>query len=59
VNETAVFNNLTEVIKDLEIRLGIKDIELRSATLCNRVLRDEIEQLVVEVAELQERLQEG
>jgi hypothetical protein len=59
VTETVVFNKLTEAIKDLEIQLGIKAIALRSATLSNRVLRDEIEKLVVEVAELQERLQEG
>ena len=40
------------IIKDLQVQVGIKDVQLNSAMR-------RIEELVVEVAELQERLQEG
>lgn len=40
------------IIKDLEVQVGIKDMQLNSAMR-------RIEELVMEVAELQERLQEG
>jgi hypothetical protein len=40
------------IIKDLQVQVGIKDVQLNSAMR-------RIEELVVEVAELQERLREG
>lgn len=47
------------IIKDLEVQVGIKDIALNSAMRRIEELNSQIEKLVVEVAELQERLQEG
>ena len=40
------------IIKDLQVQVGIKDVQLNSAMR-------RIEELVVEVAELEERLREG
>jgi hypothetical protein len=47
------------IIKDLEVQVGIKDIALSSAMRRIEELNKQIEELVVEVAELQERLGEG
>ncbi len=47
------------IIKDLQVQVGIKDIQLNSAMRRIEELNSQIEELVVEVAELQERLQEG
>ena len=47
------------IIKDLQVQVGIKDIQLNSAMRRIEDLNSQIEELVVEVAELQERLREG
>ena len=47
------------IIKDLQVQVGIKDIALTSAMRRIDELNSQVEELVVEVAELQERLQEG
>ena len=47
------------IIKDLEVQVGIKDVQLNSAMRRIEELNKEVEELVVEVAELQERLGEG
>ena len=47
------------IIKDLEVQVGIKDIALTSAMRRIEDLNSQVEKLVLEVAELQERLQEG
>jgi hypothetical protein len=47
------------IIKDLEVQVGIKDIALDSAMRRIEDLKSQVEELVVEVAELQERLGEG
>ena len=47
------------IIKDLEVQVGIKDIALNGAMRRIEELNKQIEELVLEVAELQERLQEG
>jgi hypothetical protein len=54
------------IIKDLEVQVGIKDVQLTSAmrrietlNLMMNELKNQVEELVVEVAELQERLGEG
>ena len=47
------------IIKDLEVQVGIKDIALSSAMRRIEELKNQVEELVVEVAELQERLREG
>ena len=47
------------IIKDLQVEVGVKDIALSSAMRRIEELNKQIEELVVEVAELQERLFEG
>lgn len=47
------------IIKDLQVQVGIKDVQLTSAMRRIEELNSQVEELVVEVAELQERLQEG
>ena len=47
------------IIKDLEVQVGIKDVQLNSAMRRIEELNSQVEELVVEVAELQERLREG
>ncbi len=47
------------IIKDLQVQVGIKDVQLNSAMRRIEDLNSQIEELVVEVAELQERLREG
>lgn len=47
------------IIKDLQVQVGIKDVQLNSAMRRIEELNSQIEELVVEIAELQERLQEG
>ena len=47
------------IIKDLQVQVGIKEVQLNSAMRRIEELNSEVEELVVEVAELQERLQEG
>jgi hypothetical protein len=47
------------IIKDLQVQVGIKDVQLNSAMRRIEELNSQIEELVVEVAELQERLGEG
>jgi hypothetical protein len=53
------FSDKAETIKNLEVQVGIKDIALNSAMRRIDELKDQVEELVVEVAELQERLREG
>ncbi len=47
------------IIKDLQVQVGIKDVQLNSAMRRIEELNSQIEELVVEIAELQERLREG
>ena len=47
------------IIKDLQVEVGIKDVQLNSAMRRIEELNSQVEELVVEVAELQERLREG
>ena len=47
------------IIKDLQVQVGIKDVQLNSAMRRIEDLNSQVEKLVLEVAELQERLQEG
>jgi hypothetical protein len=47
------------IIKDLQVQVSIKDVQLNSAMRRIEELNSQVEELVVEVAELQERLQEG
>jgi len=53
------FSDKAETIKGLEVQVGIKDIALNSAMRRIEELNNQVEELVVEVAELQERLREG
>jgi hypothetical protein len=47
------------IIKDLEVQVGIKEVALSSAMRRINELKEQVEELVLEVAELQERLGEG
>ena len=47
------------IIKDLEVQVGIKDVQLNSAMRRIKELNSEVEELVVQVAGLEERLREG
>ena len=47
------------IIKDLQVQVSIKDVQLNSAMRRIEELNSEVEELVVEVAGLQERLREG
>jgi hypothetical protein len=47
------------IIKDLQVQVGIKDVQLTSAMRRIEELNSQVEELVVEVAELQERMKEG
>ena len=47
------------IIKDLQVQVGIKDVQLTSAMQRIGELNSQVEKLVMEVAELQERLGEG
>ena len=47
------------IIKDLQVQVSIKDVQLNSAMQRIEELNSEVEELVVEVAGLQERLREG
>ena len=46
------------IIKDLQVQVGIKDVQLNSAMRRIEELTSQVEKLVDEVADLQERLQE-
>ena len=52
-------DKVAEIIKQLNIHIGIQDVELTSAMRRIEELKHQVEELVVEVAELQERLGEG
>lgn len=59
MNPMILSDKVAGIIKDLEVQVGIKDVQLNSAMRRIEELNSQIEKLVVEVAELQERLQEG
>jgi len=59
VSPMILSDKVAEIIKQLNIHIGIQDVELTSAMRRIEELNKQIEELVVEVAELQERLGEG
>ena len=52
MNPMILSDKVAGIIKDLQVQVGIKDVQLNSAMR-------RIEELVVQVAELEERLGEG
>jgi hypothetical protein len=52
-------DKVAEMIKHLEVEVGIKEVALNSAMRRIEELKNQVEELVLEVAELQERLGEG
>ena len=54
-----ISDKVASIIKDLQVQVGIKDVQLNSAMRRIEELNSEVEELVVEVAELEERLREG
>ena len=59
MNPMILSDKVAGIIKDLEVQVGIKDVQLNSAMRRIEELNSQVEELVVEVAELQERLREG
>jgi len=59
VSPMILSDKVAGIIKDLQVEVGVKDIALSSAMRRIEELNKQIEELVVEVAELQERLFEG
>lgn len=59
MNPMILSDKVAGIIKDLQVQVGIKDVQLNSAMRRIEELNSQVEKLVVEVAELQERLQEG
>jgi len=59
VSPMILSDKVAGIIKDLQVEVGVKDIALSSAMRRIEELNKQIEELVVEVAELQERLGEG
>jgi hypothetical protein len=59
VSPMILSDKVAGIIKDLQVQVGIKDVQLNSAMRRIEELNSQVEELVVEVAELQERLQEA
>jgi peptidoglycan hydrolase CwlO-like protein len=59
VSPMILSDKVAGIIKDLQVQVGIKDVQLNSAMRRIEDLNSQIEELVVEIAELQERLREG
>ena len=59
MNPMILSDKVAGIIKDLQVQVGIKDVQLNSAMRRIEELNSQVEELVVEVAELQERLREG
>lgn len=59
MNPMILSDKVAGIIKDLQVQVGIKDVQLNSAMRRIEELNSQVEELVLEVAELQERLREG
>ena len=59
MNPMILSDKVAGIIKDLQVEVGVKDIALNGAMRRIEELNKQIEELVIEVAELQERLGEG
>jgi hypothetical protein len=59
VSPMILSDKVAGIIKDLQVEVGVKDIALNGAMRRIEELNKQIEELVLEVAELQERLGEG
>ncbi len=59
MNPMILSDKVAGIIKDLQVEVGVKDIALNGAMRRIEELNKQIEELVIEVDELQERLGEG
>jgi hypothetical protein len=59
VSPMILSDKVAGIIKDLQVQVGIKDVQLNSAMRRIEELNSQVEELVVQVAELEERLREG
>jgi hypothetical protein len=59
MNPMILSDKVAGIIKGLEVQVGIKDVQLNSAMRRIEDLNSQVEELVIQVAELQERLREG
>ena len=59
MNPMILSDKVAGIIKDLQVEVGVKDIALSGAMRRIEELNSQVEELVVQVAELEERLREG
>ena len=59
MSQMILSDKVAGIIKDLQVQVSIKDVQLNSAMRRIEELNSEVEELVVQVAELEERLREG
>jgi predicted nucleic acid-binding Zn-ribbon protein len=58
VNPMIVSDKVAEMIKDLEVEVGIKEIALNSAMRRINELKNQVEELLIENDELRERIRD-
>jgi regulator of replication initiation timing len=58
VNPMILSDKVAEIIKDLEVQVGIKDIALNSAMRRINELKNQVEELLIENDELRERIRD-
>ena len=58
MNPMILSDKVAEMIKDLEVEVGIKDIALNSAMRRINELKNQVEELLIENDELRERIRD-
>jgi hypothetical protein len=58
MNPMILSDKVAGIIKDLEVRVGIKDIALNSAMRRINELKNQVEELLIENDELRERIRD-
>jgi regulator of replication initiation timing len=58
MNPMILSDKVAEMIKDLEVQVGIKDIALNSAMRRINELKNQVEELLIENDELRERIRD-
>ena len=58
MNPMILSDKVAEIIKDLEVQVGIKDIALNSAMRRINELKNQVEELLIENDELRERIRD-
>jgi len=58
VNPMILSDKVAEMIKDLEVKVGIKEVALNSAMRRINELKNQVEELLIENDELRERIRD-